>query len=48
MEWADVAAYYGMSAHASETPVGMEGQTKENHLRNIKLPSGLVDFRGLS
>lgn len=48
MEQAAVAAYGRMSARASETPVGMEGQAKENHLRNIKLSTGLMHFHGLS
>lgn len=48
MEQAAAAAYDRMSAQASETPVGMEGQAKENHSRNIKLSPGLIHFYGLS
>lgn len=48
MEQAAVAVCDRMSPQASETPVGMEGQTKENHTRNIKLSTDLIHFYGLS
>lgn len=45
VEQADVAMYDRMSASAGETPVGMEGQGKENHKI---LSTDLIHFHGLS